>query len=72
MQSMQGYIFTIYFIFIIRKTRRNLPQGFFLSVAVLPPILAIIEKVLDVGGILRIYGYRLFHDGIESKKSIDQ
>lgn len=56
----------------LQVDKEEFTSGIFLSPAALSPVLSIIEKVLELGGILRIYGYRVFHDSIESNKCLDQ
>lgn len=52
----------------LQVDKEETTSGIFLSVAALSPVLSIIEKVLEVGSILKIYGYRLFHDSIECRR----
>lgn len=56
----------------LQVDKEEFTSGFFLSGAALSPVLSIIEKVLEDGGILRIYGYILFHDSVENKRYLDQ
>lgn len=52
----------------LQVDKEEFTSAFFLSAAALSPVLSVIEKVLEVGGILRIYAYMLF---LDSKRYLD-